>query len=131
MQAMRFVPTGIHAYFDYIGGLTLLAAPFIFGFYNLGEAATLVPMILGIGLIVYSLLTNYELGIPGLKFIPMVAHLVFDFVASAFLALSPFLFGFISRTPNVYLPHIIAGVGVIVLVLVTETHYRAKVEVVA
>ncbi len=131
MKAIRFVPTGVHAYFDYIGGLTLLAAPFIFGFYNLGEAATLVPMILGIGLILSSLLTNYELGIPGLKFIPMAAHLVFDFVASAFLALSPFLFGFISRTPNVYLPHIIAGCGVIVLVLVTQTHYQAKVGVAA
>ena len=31
MKAIRFVPTGIHAYFDYIGGIALLAAPFIFG----------------------------------------------------------------------------------------------------
>jgi len=131
MKAIRFIPTGVHAYFDYIGGVVLIAAPFIFRFYNLGEAATLVPMILGIGLIVYSLLTNYELGIPGLKFIPMVVHLVLDFVASAFLALSPFIFGFISKTPNYYLPHIIAGLGVIALVLVKQTRYQAKVEAVA
>ena len=126
MKAIRFIPTGIHAYFDYIGGIVLLAAPFIFRFYNLGEAATLVPMILGVGLILYSLLTNYELGIPGLKFIPMVFHLIFDFVASAFLALSPFIFGFISKSPNQWLPHIIAGVGVILLVLVTQTRYQPQ-----
>ena len=131
MKAIRFVPTGIHAYFDYIGGIALLAAPFIFGFYSLGGAAVIVPMVLGVGLILYSLLTNYELGIPGLKIIPMWVHLILDFVASAFLAISPFLFGFINKTPNVWLPHIVAGVGVILLVLVTQTLYQPKVRAVA
>jgi hypothetical protein len=126
MKAIRFVPTGIHAYFDYIGGITLIAAPFVFVFFSVGGAAVIVPMVLGVGLILYSLLTNYELGIPGLKFIPMSAHLILDFVASAFLALSPFLFGFINNTPNVWLPHIIAGLGVIVLVLLTQTRYQPK-----
>jgi hypothetical protein len=131
MKAIRFVPTSIHAYFDYIGGIGLLAAPFVFGFYSVGGAAVIIPMVLGISLILYSLLTNYELGIPGLKFIPMVTHLVFDFVASAFLAISPFLFGFIDKAPNAWLPHIIAGVGVILLVLVSQTHYRPKMRAVA
>lgn len=126
MNAIRFVPTGVHAYFDYIGGIVLLAAPFIFGFFSVGGAAVIIPMVLGVGLIVYSLLTRYELGIPGLKFIPMPLHLVFDFVAAAFLALSPFLFGFVNKTPNVWLPHLIAGVGVIVLVLVSQTHPQPK-----
>jgi len=131
MKAIRFIPTGVHAYFDYIGGIVLLAAPFIFGFFNGGGAAVIVPMVLGVGLILYSLLTNYELGIPGVKFIPMWVHLVFDFVAAAFLALSPFIFGFINKAPNVWLPHIVAGVGVILLVLVTQTHYQTKVKAIA
>ncbi len=131
MKAIRFIPTGIHAYFDYIGGIVLLAAPFIFGFFSGGGPAVIVPMVLGVGLILYSLLTNYELGIPGVKFIPMWVHLVLDFVAAAFLALSPFIFGFISKTPNVWLPHIVAGIGVILLVLVTQTRYQAKVRAVA
>ncbi|HZS77210.1 MAG TPA: hypothetical protein VFA41_11410 [Ktedonobacteraceae bacterium] len=126
MKAIRFIPTGVHAYFDYIGGIALIAAPFIFGFYSVGGAAVIIPMVLGVGLILYSLLTNYELGIPGVKFIPMWAHLVFDFVASAFLALSPFLFGFINKAPNVWLPHIIAGVAVILLVLVSQTRYQPR-----
>jgi hypothetical protein len=131
MNTIRFVPTGIHAYFDYIGGIALLAAPFLFGFFHVGGAAVIIPIVLGAGLIIYSLLTNYELGIPGLKFIPMTAHLVFDFVASAFLAVSPFLFGFYHNSPNVYLPHIIAGVVVILLVLVSQTHYQPKEHAVA
>jgi hypothetical protein len=131
MKAIRFIPTGIHAYFDYVGGIVLLAAPFIFGFFNGGGPAVIVPMVLGVGLILYSLLTNYELGIPGVKFIPMWVHLVLDFVASAFLALSPFIFGFINKTPNVWLPHIVAGIGVILLVLVTQTRYQTKVRAVA
>src|SRR5437773_11163412 len=105
MKTLRFIPTGVHASFDYIGGIGLLAAPFVFGFYRVGGAAVIIPMILGIGLILYSLLTNYELGIPGVKFIPMPVHLAFDLVASVFLAISPFLFGFINQAPNAWLPH--------------------------
>jgi hypothetical protein len=128
MKSIRFVPTGIHAYFDYVGGIGLLAAPFVFGFYSVGGAAVIIPMVLGIGLILYSLLTNYELGIPGLKFLPMVYHLAFDFVAAAFLAASPFVFGFSGKAPNVWLPHVIVGITVILLVLVSQSTYRPKVQ---
>jgi hypothetical protein len=131
MKSIRFIPTGVHAYFDYIGGIGLLAAPFVFGFFRVGGAAVIIPMVLGIGLILYSLLTNYELGIPGLKFLPMSVHLAFDLVASAFLAISPFLFGFIHQAPNAWLPHIIAGVVVILLVLVSQTRYQPKVRALA
>ena len=119
MKTIRFIPTGVHAYFDYIGGI---------GFYSAGGAAVIIPMILGIGLILYSLLTNYELGIPGLKFIPMPVHLAFDLVAAVFLAISPFLFGFINKAPNAWLPHIVAGIIVILLVLVSQTRYQPKVQ---
>lgn len=131
MKAIRFVPTGIHAYFDYIGGIGLIAAPFVFGFYSVGGAAVIIPMVLGVGLILYSLLTNYELGIPGLKFIPMTVHLIFDFVACVFLAVSPFVFGFINQAPNVWLPHIVLGIVVILLVLVSQTNYQQKARALA
>jgi hypothetical protein len=126
MKALRFVPTGIHASFDDIGSIGLITAPFVFGFSQVGGAAVIIPMVLGIGLILSSLLTNYELGIPGLKLIPMSLHLIFDLVASAFLALSPFLFGFIHQAPNAWLLHIIAGMVVILLVLVSQTQYQPK-----
>lgn len=131
MSGIRFVPTGVHAYFDYIGGIALIAAPFLFGFIGVGGVAVILPIVLGIGLILYSLLTNYELGIPGLKFIPMSLHLIFDFVASALLAASPFLFGFYHQAPNVWLPHLISGVTVILLVLVSQTQSRLSAKAVA
>ncbi len=131
MNSIRFVPTSVHGIFDYIGGILLIAAPFVFGFYNVGGIAVILPIVLGVGLILYSLLTNYERGIPALKFIPMPLHLVFDFVAAALLAVSPFLFGFSNQAPNVWLPHVIAGVGVILLVLVSQTHPQARAKVAA
>ena len=133
MNSIRFVPTSIHGIFDYIGGVGLIAAPFVFGFFNVGGIAVILPMVLGVVLILYSLLTNYERGIPGLKFIPMTYHLVIDFLASALLAASPFLFGFYRQAPNVWLPHLIAGLTVIVLVLVSQTrpYMAAKAKVAA
>ena len=133
MNTIRFVPTSVHGIFDYIGGIALIACPFIFGFYSMGGIAVILPIVLGIGLILYSLLTNYERGIPALKFIPMPVHLVLDFVAAAFLVVAPFLFGFANQGLNVWLPFVVAGVGVILLVIVSQTHpyLKAKVKAVA
>lgn len=126
MSFIRFVPTRVHGIFDYIGGIGLILAPFVFGFLSVGGIAVILPMVLGVGLIVYSLLTRYELGIPAVKFIPMPMHLLFDFVAAALLAASPFLFGFYHNTPNVWLPHLISGIVVILLVLVSQTQPRMR-----
>jgi len=133
MNSIRFVPSSVHSVFDYIGGIALIACPFIFGFYSMGGIAVILPIVLGVGLILYSLLTDYERGIPGLKFIPMPVHLILDFVAAVFLVAAPFLFGFASQGFNVWLPFVVAGVGVILLVLVSQTHayQKAKARAVA
>jgi len=68
---MRFIPTKFHAPLDYIVGAALIAAPWIFQFSE-HKAATVVPIVLGIGLIAYSLFTNYELGV--WKVAPMAVH---------------------------------------------------------
>ena len=126
MSPIRFVPTRVHGVFDYIGGIGLILAPFVFGFFSVGGIAVILPMVLGVGLLLYSLLTRYELGISAVKFIPMPYHLIFDFVAAALLAASPFLFGFYHDAPNVWLPHLISGLVVIVLVLVSQTQPRRQ-----
>ncbi len=133
MNSIRFVPTSVHGIFDYIGGIALIACPFIFGFYSMGGIAVILPIVLGIGLILYSLLTDYERGIPTLKFIPMPVHLILDFVAAAFLVVAPFLFGFANQGLNVWLPFVVAGLGVILLVIVSQTHsyQKAKAKAVA
>jgi len=60
----------------------------------------------------------------------MSVHLTVDFVASAFLALAPFLFGYANLGLNVWLPQVIAGVSVIMLVLVSQTQQQSEVKVV-
>lgn len=124
MDSIRFIPTSVHGVLDYLVGIALIAAPWIFGFAYVGGAAVIVPIVLGIVLILYSLVTKYELGIPGIKFLPMPYHLVIDFVAAAFLAVSPWLFGFASRPPNVWLPHLVVGIVVILVVIFSQTHPR-------
>lgn len=118
-MSLRFIPTKVHGALDYIVAIALVFAPMIFSFQSVGGAAVAIPMILGVGLFLYSLLTNYEWGI--FKVINMPYHLVIDVVASLLLALSPFLFGFINETPNAWLPHIIVGITVILVVICSKT----------
>lgn len=97
------IPTKIHGILDYVVGVALIAAPWLFGFAD-GGAETWIPVALGAGSILYSLLTNYEMGLSGV--ISMRAHLMMDVVAGLFLAISPWLFDYADR---VYLPHVIVG----------------------
>ena len=80
---------------------SLIAAPWIFQFSE-HTAATIVPIVLGIGLIAYSLFTNYELGV--WKVAPMAVHNLIDIAAGGLLAASPWIFGFADETANVWVP---------------------------
>jgi len=112
---MRFLSTKAHGILDYLTGLLLIASPWIFGFSDI-PAATFVPVILGISAILYSLLTDYEMG--AYRKIPMKTHLTIDFVSGLFLAVSPWLIGF---DDQVYLPHLILGIFEMGASMVTET----------
>jgi hypothetical protein len=101
---MRFIGTKTHGYLDYIMGLLLIAAPWLFDF-AAGGAETWVPVILGAGVILYSLLTDYELGAS--HQISMRTHLMLDLVGGVLLAVSPWLFGF---ADYVWEPHLVLGI---------------------
>ncbi|HEU5003322.1 MAG TPA: hypothetical protein VFW71_11175 [Actinomycetota bacterium] len=116
---MKFLPTKIHGALDYIVGIALILAPNLFQFSSVGGPAVWVPRILGAGLIVYSIFTNYEWGV--IRKLPMTYHLVVDFVAAMFLAISPVVFGFTNHGVNAWLPHVVVGVAVIAVVLVSQT----------
>ena len=112
---MRFIPTSAHGILDYLVGLALLAAPWLFGFAD-NETARWVTMAIGATAILYSLLTDYELGV--IKTIPMSAHLILDFMSGVLLAASPWLFGF---SEEVWIPHVVVGVFEVIAALSTET----------
>ncbi|MDX6516509.1 MAG: hypothetical protein QOH73_2175 [Gaiellaceae bacterium] len=114
---MRFIPTRFHAPLDYIVGVVLIAAPWIFQF-SQHTAATIVPIVLGSGLILYSLFTNYELGV--WKVAPMAVHNLIDIAAGTVLAASPWLFGFADESASVWAPHLVVGLAAIFLGLTTK-----------
>lgn len=113
---MRFINTRMHGIMDYLMGIVLIIAPWLFGFAN-GGAAQWVPIVLGLGALVYSMITDYELGL--LKIISMKVHLWIDLVAGIFLAASPWIFGF---AQEVYLPHLILGILEIGASLMTQKY---------
>ena len=114
---MRFIPTRYHAPLDYIVGALLIAAPWIFQFSDL-TTPTVVSIVLGAGLIAYSLFTNYELGV--WKVAPMAVHNLIDIVAGAFLAASPWIFGFGDESANVWVPFVVVGLAAVFLGLTTK-----------
>lgn len=117
MEELRFVDTRAHGVLDYLVGLVLILAPWIFQFDDVA-AAKWVAIGVGVAMITTALLTNYELGIANL--IPMHVHLVMDAVIGAFLALSPWIFGFSDEGTNVWLPHVIVGLAAIGVALVSS-----------
>jgi hypothetical protein len=96
-------------------GIVLIAAPWMLGFAD-NTAATWVPVLLGIGAIVYSLFTDYEMG--AFRAISMRGHLWLDALSGIFLAASPWLFGF---SDYVYTPHLVLGVVEVLAALCTRT----------
>lgn len=101
---MRVIGTKTHGYLDYIMGILLIAAPWLFGFTR-GGAETWVPVILGAGTILYSLLTDYQLGVA--RVFSMRTHLTLDMLGGIILAASPWLFGF---ADYVWQPHLVLGI---------------------
>ncbi len=112
---MRFIPTRVHGIIDYLFGVLLIAAPWLFGFADL-EMARWVPIIIGALIIIYSLLTRYEMGVADV--IPMNVHLWLDILGGLVLAASPWLFGF---ADEIWWPHLTFGLLEIIIAAVTET----------
>ncbi|HEY0653509.1 MAG TPA: SPW repeat protein [Chryseosolibacter sp.] len=110
---MRIISTRVHGMLDYLMGVILIASPWIFNF-NRGGAETIVPVVLGIAVILYSMITDYELSIS--KSLSMQTHLTLDLLSGILLAASPWLFGF---HDYVYLPHLIFGLAEIGASLMT------------
>jgi hypothetical protein len=111
---MKRISSTTHGVLDYVVGLALIAAPWLFGFASNGPD-TQIPITLGIVTILYSIITRYEMG--AIKWLPFRAHLVIDFLSGVFLAASPWLFNFADK---VYVPHLAAGILELLVVLFTD-----------
>lgn len=118
-MAEQFLPTRIHGILDYAWSALLAAMPWLLS-YARGGPETWAPAAFAVGATLYSLLTNYELGV--FRVFSMRVHLALDVVGGALLAASPWLLGLADRPArNVHLGF---GLFSIVAGLTTETHAR-------
>ncbi len=121
---MLMITSRLHGIIDYVVGLALIAAPWLFNFADFENfaAATWTPILIGAAIIGLSLMTNYEFSLA--KIVPLRTHLAIDFAAGTFLAVSPWLLNY---ADYVYAPHLIVGLAEIMIVSMTvKTPYQRR-----
>lgn len=84
----------LHGTIEYIAGVLLIAAPFLFSFES--DAATAVAVVVGV--VVLAVAASTEGPSSLINSIPVAVHLMLDFALAAVLIASPFLFGFSGET---------------------------------
>jgi hypothetical protein len=117
---MKILSPRTHTIIGFIVGIVLFFAPNIFGFNDVGGAAIIIPRILGIIIVLSELTVRGSFS--GMNMVPMSMHLAMDIVLGAFLALSPWLFGFSDQGTNAWLLHLIVGLLIIGYVPMTRTN---------
>lgn len=105
----------LHTVVDYLSGVFLLLAPWLFQFEYV-SSARLIAIIVGLMIIMMSLLTRYEGGFQ--KIISMKTHLYVDVFTGVFLVSSPWLFNFYHE---VTIPHLLIGCLAIIFGLFTDS----------
>ena len=117
---MRFLPTKYHALGDYASAAALYALPFAFGFGDVA-AATALCLLAGTGVLILTLMTNFEGGV--LRAVPVPVHLTIDAALGAGLLLAAAGFGAaygFDDAAHIWAPLAAVGAAEIVAALVTE-----------
>jgi hypothetical protein len=122
---MRLLTPRVHGILDYAAVVVLILAPFWLRFDETNVLALYISEVLGLGLLLYSLMTDYTYSISGA--ISFKIHLVFDAVAGSGSIAAPFVFGF-EGSARIY--YIVMGVGVLIVVALTDSkvsdeHFKA------
>ncbi len=107
---LRPISSRAHGILSYTVSSLLLAAPELLRLKD-QPAAALPPRAAGAVALVYSAFTDFEPAIS--RRLPLRAHLALDVVGGTLLAASPWLFRFASAGRRFWVPHVIAGSGVV------------------
>ena len=114
---MRFIPTRIHGFLDYLIAFILVITPWVTGFNNVAAQAVFVGA--GAILLITSFTTRYEPGF--LSIIPMPLNLTLDAFIGIVLAASPWILSFAQQ---VHRPHLLMGALLILISLFTKKGSR-------
>jgi len=113
---MKFLTVKLHGLGDYAAAAVLIVAPYFLGLNEQSMIAHWASIAGGVGLIIYSLLTDYTYSIA--KIIPFKVHLVFDSLAGLVLIALAFVLK-LEGIAQIYM--IVMGAGVLLVVAVTKT----------
>ncbi len=111
---MRIIPTRIHGVIDYLVGILFIVLPKVLDW---NQTANYFISILGVSIIVYSLLTHYELG--AVKWIPMPVHLGLDVLSGLLLIAAPFIFPVAGNGVTTWM--VVLGLFDLIVPLFTQT----------
>lgn len=111
---MGLISRRAHGVLDYLVGIFLIATPRLFGFAHRGPES-LVPVLLGLATLAYSLFTQYEFGV--FRLLPFRVHLKLDVLGGILMVIAPWVFNFAQR---VWPPHFLIGVGQIAIAVLTR-----------
>jgi hypothetical protein len=114
---MRFISARFHGFLDYAVAFALIAAPLLLDFAAISVAAAAISVAAGLGLVAYSLVTDYSAGVRDL--IPWRVHLALDAVAATALLAAPFALGFSGIARGFF---VVVALAVLVVVATTELH---------
>jgi hypothetical protein len=109
---MRFIPTLFHGIADYVVGLLVLALPYLLA---LSGSTRIFFIVMGVAVLIYSLMTDYELGV--VRFLRIRFHLLLDALFGVAMLLAPWAF---TIPDQARWPVYIIGVLAIALALTTE-----------
>ena len=109
------IPRFLHGVIEYLAGVLLIAAPFLFGFED--GAATAVSIVAGVMVLVIAASTEGPSSL--VDSIPVSVHVLLDYALVAVLVASPFLFGFTDeRAPTAFF--IVLGVAHLLITIGTR-----------
>src|SRR5690348_16593287 len=114
------IPRFAHSILEYLAGGFFVVAPFLFNFKG---GPTAVAIVAGVLMIFLAAVSEGPLGL--ISQIPVVAHVVFDYLLSGLLIASPFIFGFSNESAPTAV--FIAG-GVVYLLVAVGTRYLREDE---
>jgi uncharacterized membrane protein YfcA len=109
------VPAFVHGIVEYAAAILFIAAPFLFDFQE--DSATALSLVAGVLILIIGASTHWRTGL--IDSIPVVAHVMLDYVLALFLIASPFILGF-SDDGTAAAFFIVIGVAHLVLTIATR-----------
>ncbi len=106
------IPAFVHGIVEYAAAILFIAAPFLFNFKE--DAATATSVIVGVLMLIIAASTEWKTGL--IQSIPVIAHVMLDYVVSIFLIAAPFVLGFKDDAAF----FIVTGVALLLMTIATR-----------